>query len=295
MEKIIFITGPTASGKSEIAIWLAKKINGEIINADSRQVYKYLDIGSGKISELEKKIVKHHLLDIIHPKKNYSLGKWLQDVNKAIKKIIQNNKVPIICGGTILYLKALKEGWVLPEVKPDYKLRKNLEKLSINQLYEILVKLDPKRAKTIQKENKRRLIRAIEIASKLGAVPPLKKEPKYEILVVAPNIEFKKLEKKIHKRLLKRINGIIKEIKKLRKLGLSFNRIISFGLEYRWFGRYIKGEIDLKTAVEKCYKDIRRFAKKQLNELKKFDYVYWFKTKKDLLKKVRDFLKNENG
>ena len=294
MKKVIFITGATASGKSEIAIWLALKINGEIINADSRQVYKYLNIGSGKISEKEKKIVKHYLLDIAHPKRNYSLGKWLKDVDEVIKKIYRKNKIPIICGGTILYLKALKEGWVLPNVKPNYKLRKELEKFSADKLYEILLKLDPERAKTIQKENKRRLIRAIEIATFLGKVPSLKKEPKYEILVVAPYVDFRRLEMKIYKRLIKRVKGIIQEIKKLRKLGLSFERIISFGLEYRWFGKYVKGEIDLKTAIEKCYKDIRRFAKKQINELKKLNYVYWFKNKKELLKIVKNFLKNEN-
>jgi tRNA dimethylallyltransferase len=294
MKKVIFITGATASGKSEIAIWLALKINGEIINADSRQVYKYLNIGSGKISEKERKIVKHHLLDIAHPKRSYSLGKWLKDVDEVIKKIYRKNKIPIICGGTILYLKALKEGWVLPNVKPNYKLRKELEKFSTNELYEILLKLDPERAKTIQKENKRRLIRAIEIATFLGKVPSLKKEPKYEILVVAPYVDFRRLERKIYKRLIKRVKGIIQEIKKLRKLGLSLERIISFGLEYRWFGKYVKGEIDLKTAIEKCYKDIRRFAKKQINELKKLNYVYWFKNKKELLKIVKNFLKNEN-
>jgi len=294
MKKVIFITGATASGKSEIAIWLALKINGEIINADSRQVYKYLNIGSGKISEKERKIAKHHLLDIAHPKRNYSLGKWLKDVDEVIKKIYRKNKIPIICGGTILYLKALKEGWVLPNVKPNYKLRKELEKFSTNELYEILLKLDPERAKTIQKENKRRLIRAIEIATFLGKVPSLKKEPKYEILVVAPYVDFRRLERKIYKRLIKRVKGIIQEIKKLRKLGLSLERIISFGLEYRWFGKYVKGEIDLKTAIEKCYKDIRRFAKKQINELKKLNYVYWFKNKKELLKIVKNFLKNEN-
>jgi tRNA delta(2)-isopentenylpyrophosphate transferase len=231
MKKVIFITGATASGKSEIAIWLALKINGEIINADSRQVYKYLNIGSGKISEKERKIVKHYLLDIAHPKRNYSLGKWLKDVDEVIKKIYRKNKIPIICGGTILYLKALKEGWVLPNVKPNYKLRKELEKFSTNELYEILLKLDPERAKTIQKENKRRLIRAIEIATFLGKVPSLKKEPKYEILVVAPYVDFRRLERKIYKRLIKRVKGIIQEIKKLRKLGLSLERIISFGLE----------------------------------------------------------------
>ncbi len=294
MKKVIFITGPTASGKSESAIWLAKKIDGEIINADSRQVYKYLDAGSGKITKVEEKIVPHHLLSIAHPKRNYSLGKWLKDVDRVIKKIYRKNKIPILCGGTILYLKALKEGWILPNVKPDYKLRKELEKLDNETLFNKLKELDPQRALEIQKENKRRLIRALEIALKLGKVPKLLKQPKYKVLIVAPYVDFDKLEKKIYKRLIKRSKKIILEIKKLRKIGLSFQRIISFGLEYEWFGKYVNGEIDLDTAIEKCYKDIRRFAKKQLRELNKIKEVNWFKNKKELLKIVREFLKNEN-
>ncbi len=294
MDKVIFITGATASNKSYFAVWLAKKINGEIINADSRQVYKYLDIGSGKITKKEQKGIKHYLLSIANPKRNYSLGKWLKDVEKAIKEIKNKNKIPIICGGTILYLKAFKEGWVLPEVKPDYKLRRKLEKLSNEELYKILLNLDKERAANIQKENKRRLIRAIEIAYKLGKVPKLTKKPKYDVLVLAPKVDFEKLEKRIYKRLIRRVNGIIKEIKKLRKIGLSFKRIISFGLEYEWFGKYVKGEIELKNAIDKCYKDIRRFAKKQIRELNKLDYVIWFKNKNELLKLVKDFLKNED-
>lgn len=293
MQKVIFITGATASGKSDFAIWLAKKINGEIINADSRQVYKFLDIGSGKITKKEEKEVKHYLLSIASPKRNYSLGKWLKDVDKAIERIVKRRKVPIICGGTILYLKALKEGWILPEVKPDYKLRKELEKLDTNTLFQKLAKIDPERARNIQKENKRRLIRALEIALKLGRVPKLIKKPKYKILILAPYIEFEKLEKRIYKRLKKRIKGIIEEIKKLRKIGLSFKRIISFGLEYEWFGKYVMGKIDLKFAIEKCYKDIRRFARKQIRELNKIEEVKWFKNKKELLKMVQNFLKNE--
>lgn len=294
MQKVIFITGATASGKSDFAIWLAKKINGEIINADSRQVYKFLDIGSGKITKKEEKEVKHYLLSIASPKRNYSLGKWLKDVDKAIERIVKRRKVPIICGGTILYLKALKEGWILPEVKPNYKLRKELEKLDTNTLFQKLAKIDPERARNIQKENKRRLIRALEIALKLGRVPKLIKKPKYKILILAPYIEFEKLEKRIYKRLKKRIKGIIEEIKKLQKIGLSFKRIISFGLEYEWFGKYVMGKIDLKFAIEKCYKDIRRFARKQIRELNKIEEVKWFKNKKELLKIVKEFLKNEN-
>jgi tRNA dimethylallyltransferase len=288
MKKIIFITGPTASGKSDLAIWLAKKINGEIINADSRQVYKYLDIGSGKIED--EKGVKHYLLSIASPKRNYSLGRWLKDVDLAIKKIFRKNKIPIICGGTILYLKALKEGWILPKVGPNYELRKKLEKLDNETLYKKLLEIDKRRAEEIGKENKRRLIRALEIGLKLGKIPKLEKKKKYEILIIAPEVEFDELEKKIYKRLIKRVDGIIEEIKKLRKIGLSFKRIISFGLEYEWFGKYVLEDGELNYYIEKCYRDIRRFARKQIRELKKIKEVNWVKDKRSLLELVKNFL-----
>ena len=290
MKKIIFITGATASGKSDLAIWLAKKINGEIINADSRQVYKYLDIGSGKIED--EKGIKHYLLSIASPKRNYSLGRWLKDVDLAIKKIFRKNKIPIICGGTILYLKALKEGWILPKVEPDYELRKKLEKLDNETLYKKLLEIDKRRAEELGKENKRRLIRALEIGLKLGKIPKLKKKKKYEILIIAPDVEFNELEKKIYKRLIKRVDGIIEEIKKLRRIGLSFKRIISFGLEYEWFGKYVLKDGELNYYIEKCYRDIRRFARKQIRELKKIKEVNWIKNKRSLLNLVKNFLQS---
>jgi len=400
--KVIFITGPTASGKSDLAIYLAKKLNGEIINADSRQVYKYLDIGSGKWdvgkkikiqrSKGESKIngVTFHLLSIAHPKRNYSLGRWLNDAHKAVRKIIKKGKVPIFCGGTILYLRAIKEGWVLPKVKPDYKLRKELEKKTNEELYKEIKKIDPRRAKELDPNNKRRLIRALEIIYALGKVPKIKKEPKYEVLIIAPKFwddtqinadedtqidadklngiyanrrgsintqidadkdisenqrnnnpresayensirdnqrdEYPResaldprLSAKIKKRLLKRVPGIIKEIKKLRKIGLSWRRIISFGLEYKWFGLYAEqvdstqtnadyadftqtrqNKIDagsalnsaksaLNSAKSACYKDILRFAKRQIRELRKFE-VHYVSSKKEAYNLCKKFL-----
>ncbi len=304
MWKTIFITGPTASGKSKLAIFLARKFKGEIINADSRQVYKYLDIGSGKFDIFKKENIKikkseiiiqgisHHLLSIANPRKNYSLGRWLKDSEKVVKKIIKKNKLPIFCGGTILYLKTIKEGWVLPQVKPNYQLRKSLEKETAQNLYQKLVQLDPKRAKNIDSQNKRRIIRALEIVYSLGKVPEIKKEPKYKILILAPQVNLENLKKKIFIRLEKRTLGIIKEIKKLRKIGLSFKRIISFGLEYKWFGKYVNQEIDLETAKRKCYLDILRFAKRQLRELRKMKDVYWIRNKEESLEIVENFLKN---
>ncbi len=301
MWKTLFITGPTASGKSKLALFLARKFNGEIINADSRQVYKYLDVGSGKFDVFKKEKIKirnseiiiqgisHHLLSIAYPKRNYSLGRWLKDSEKVVKKIIKKNKLPIFCGGTILYLRAIKEGWKLPEVKPNYKLRKKLERKSKEDLYQELLKLDPQRAEKVDLNNKRRIIRALEIVYSLGKVPAIKKEPKYEVLILAPKTDIESLKKKIKIRLKKRIPGIIKEIQKLRKVGLSFKRIISFGLEYKWFGKYLKGEIDLRSAEENCYLDILRFTKRQIRELKKIEGVNFVSKQIEAAKIVEKF------
>lgn len=307
-QKVIFIAGATGSGKSDLAIFLAKKINGEIINADSRQIYKNLDTGSGKISICadrrghqrgltqknilysEKFNIPHHLLSIASPKMNFSLGRWLELSDRAIKEITRKGAVPIFCGGTNLYLKAFKEGWVLPNIKPDYKLRKKLEQLSVEKLFEMLKKIDPERAESIESKNKRRLIRAIEITNIIGKVPKLKKKPQYDVLVIAIDIPFSKLQAKIKKRFYERFPGIVKEIKKLRKLGLSFKRIMSFGLSYFWLGKYMKGEISIQDAKEKSCQSEINFAKRQIKELKKLLYVVWIKNKKQALNSCKEFL-----
>jgi len=290
MKKAIFITGPTSSGKSDLAIYLAKKFNGEVINADSRQVYKFLDWGSGKITEEEMKGIRHHLLSIASPRKNYSLARWLKDAYKALNKIIKKGKIPIFCGGTVLYLKALKEGWHLPPVKPDYKLRRKLEKLSKEELIEKIKKINASALENLDLNNKRRLIRRLEIILKIGKIEPLKKKPNLDLLILGIFLPWEKLEKRIEERLEKRIPFIIKEIKKLRKIGLSFKRIISFGLEYDWFGRLCLGEINLEEAKKGCLLETKRFAKKQIRELKKIKEVIWIKNKKEAEEKIKSFL-----
>lgn len=302
-EKIIFITGPTSSGKSDLSLFIAQKIKGEIINADSRQVYRFLDHGSGKISKKEQKLIPHHLLSIAHPRKNYSLARWLKDCEKAIKKIIKKNKRVIICGGTVLYLKALQEGWTLPKVKPDYKLRKKLEKESLEKLNKLIKKIDPQRAKTIDPKNKRRIIRALEIAYQLKRVPSLIKKPKYELLIITPYDVFtqdpqkqEELFEKIRQRLELRIKPILREIKNLRKIGLSWKRIINFGLEYKWLGSYLlakekkESKVSLSFYLENCYLDTVRFAKRQIRELRKIKNLIYVKNYSEALKKIKSFL-----
>ena len=162
MSKLIVILGPTSSGKTDLSIMLAKKYNGEIVSADSRQVYKGMNIGAGKVTKKEMGKIPHHLLDVANPKTRFSVAQYQKLALKTIKNIQNKNKVPILVGGTGFYIQSIVDGIVIPEVKPDWKLRKKLEKLTNEQLFKRLKKLDPKRAKLIDKKNPRRLVRALE-------------------------------------------------------------------------------------------------------------------------------------
>jgi tRNA dimethylallyltransferase len=173
--KIIVILGPTSSGKSDIAIKLAKKISGEIISADSRQIYRGLDIGTGKITNNQG--IVHYGLDIVSPKTEYNVAKFKKYADKTIANILKQKKIPIICGGTGFWIKSIVDNVIYPEVKPDQILRNKLRNKTKEKLFAILEKLDPERAKTIDKNNPVRLIRAIEICKTLGKVPSPSPQP----------------------------------------------------------------------------------------------------------------------
>jgi len=305
-KKIIAILGPTASGKSALAVKIAKKFGGEVISVDSRQVYKGMDIGTGKVKRDNSKLksqksklylhqgIPHYLLDVASPKRKFTVAKFQKLAKKAIEKIFKKGKIPILCGGTGFYLWVLTREVLLPKVKPDWTLRKKLEKKSAKELFEILKKLDPERAKTIEKDNKRRLVRAIEIAKKLGKVPPLKtKSLPYPILFLGIKKSKEELKKLIKRRLLKRLKeGMVEEVKKLRKSGISWKRLGEFGLEYEWVAKYLQGKIGYKEMVESLQKDIEKFAKKQMTYFKKyFPQTIWIKNYKEAEKKVKEFLK----
>lgn len=199
--KIIVILGPTASGKSDIAVEIARKFNGEIISADSRQVYKGLDIGTGKITKKEMKGVAHHLLDVISPHKRYTASDFLKTTKKTIIEIIDRKKIPIVCGGTGFYIDALLGDKQIPEVPPNPKLRKELENKTAEELFDVLKKLDPERAKNIDAKNPRRLVRAIEICKALGKVPMVESRSlDYEVLKIgiAPITPSPTLTESVH-------------------------------------------------------------------------------------------------
>lgn len=253
--KVIILVGPTASGKSALAVKIAlqlrsgpsaKKINppagGEIISADSRQVYKDLDIGTGKITTKEMKGIPHYLLDVVNPKKRFTVVEYKKLAEKKLKEIVSKGKIPIICGGTGFYIDAVVRGIVLPPVPPNPKLRKELGLNSSTENFKILQKLDKRRAKEIEKQNAKnnniRIIRAIEIAQALGKVPKMRKtKPKYDFIKIGLTLPLPELEKKIKKRVKKMFDkkndgGLLKEIENLKKSGISEKRLKEFGFEY---------------------------------------------------------------
>lgn len=289
--KLVVILGPTAVGKSTLAVKLAKKFNGEIVSADSRQVYKGMNIGTGKITKKEMKNVTHHLLDVVSPKKRFSVAQYQKLAFLAIDKILKKGKLPFLVGGSPFYIYSIVEGWQFPKVKPDWKLRKKLEEKSTKELLAILKKLDPKRAKTIDPKNKRRLIRAIEIAKKLKKVPKLKKIPRYDALLIGIKKEKDELKKLIKRRLLKRLRiGMIKEIKRLKENGLSWKRLEEFGLEYKWGALFLQKKISFSEMVKNLQKDIFNFAKRQMMWFKRDKRIHWVQNQKQAEKLIKNFL-----
>jgi len=279
--KILIILGQTATGKSSLAVQLAKKYNGEVISADSRQVYKGLDIGTGKITKKEMKGIPHHMLDVVKPQKTFTVAQWQKQTEKIINKILSKNKLPIICGGTGFYIQSIVDGLVLPVVLPNKKLRMELETKSREELQNILNKLDPNRFKTIDINNPVRLIRAIEIAKELGSVPEItKKDSSYKTLQIGLKVKDQKLKNNIYKRIISRIKkGMVKEAENLHKNGLSYRRMEELGLEYRLLSSLIQNKISKKEFVLKLEKEIWQYAKRQMVWFKKDKTIKWFEPK----------------
>ncbi|MDO8659339.1 MAG: tRNA (adenosine(37)-N6)-dimethylallyltransferase MiaA [Candidatus Parcubacteria bacterium] len=276
LKQVIVILGQTATGKSNLAVKIAKKFNGEIISADSRQVYKNLDIGTGKITEKEMKGIPHHLLDVANPKKKFTVAEYQKLAEEKIEEIIARNKIPIITGGTGFYIDAITKGIIFPEVPPNPKLRKELALVNDRLLLLKLKKLDPERAKNIDPHNKVRIIRAIEIAKALGKVPHLAvSPPSYKFIKIGLYLPEDKLKKKIEKRVKQMFDmGLLNEIKKLKKparlggAGVSNKRLKELGFEY------------YKPNYENVVSETLKYAKRQMTWFKRDKKIKWFDASK---------------
>ncbi|MDD5146424.1 MAG: tRNA (adenosine(37)-N6)-dimethylallyltransferase MiaA [Candidatus Pacebacteria bacterium] len=291
MNKLIVILGPTACGKTDLSIKLAKRFKGAVVSADSRQVYQGMNIGTGKITKKEMQGIPHYLLDVTSPKRRFSVAQYQKMAYRAINKIIQNKGVPFLVGGSPFYVYSIIYGWGFPALKANLPLRQRLGKKTEEQLFAILKKLDPKRAKQIDSKNKRRLVRAVEIAKSLGEVPQFKKNPQYACLLIGIKKGKEELSQLVHKRLLKRFRqGMVAEVKRLKANGLSWKKLDDFGLEYRWIARYLQNKINKQEMVAFLQKDIEHFAKRQMTWFKKDPNIHWVKNEKAAEKLIKTFL-----
>jgi tRNA dimethylallyltransferase len=290
-KKLLVIAGPTASGKTDLSIKIAQRFNGEIISADSRQVYKGMNIGTGKVTKKEMQEIPHYLLDIVSPKIRFDVAKYKNLALKTIEKIQNKNKLPILTGGTGFYIRAVIDGIIIPKVKPDWKLRKKLDKKTAKELFKQLKKLDKKRAENIDKNNKRRLIRAIEIVLKTKKPVPSFKTNPIDSNILMLGIKKDNLKELIEKRLLKRLKrGMIAEVKKLHKSGISWKRLEEFGLEYRYISLFLQKKLTRQEMIKKLQKEIEHYAKRQMTWFKKDKRIIWISNLKDALKALEPWL-----
>jgi tRNA dimethylallyltransferase len=259
-----------------------------------------MDIGTGKVTKAEQALVKHYMLDIVSPKTNFSAAQFKKKAEKIIRDILKIGKLPIICGGTGFWIKALVDDVIYPEVKPDWKLREKLGKKSVEELFAKLKKIDPVRAENIDAKNPVRLIRAIEICKILGKVPQLRlrgpssaEDGPRVFLQIGINLSKEKLYRNIEKRLKQRFDeGMIEEVERLhREQKISWKKMESFGLGYLWIAKYLQKQLPKEELFEKAYQAEKNYAKRQMTWFSKDKRIAWKEGYPEIEKAATDFLK----
>jgi len=269
MGRLVAIVGPTGTGKTRLALHLARKFGGEIINADSRQVYRYMDIGTAKPTKEELAMVSHHLFSIIDPDEEFSLAHYQELAHDAINGVQSRGKLPFLVGGTGQYVWAMLEGWVIPRVPPDMEFRHSLEQKAAagqtEELYRELARVDPSAADRIDPHNVRRVIRALEVSRQKPSAQVTKRvPPPFESTIVGLTMERKKLYNRVDSRVDEMIaGGFVDEVKHLLEMGygLTLPSISSIG--YREIGQYFQGKITLDEAVYRIKVGTHRFIRHQ--------------------------------
>ena len=301
---MIAIVGPTAVGKSELALHLAHYFPVEIISADSRQVYRYMDIGTNKPTLAERASVPHHVIDVVEPDESFSLAMYHQLAMEARKAIQQKGKLPLLVGGSGLYVWSLVEGWKIPRVPPDQQLRRKLElraeRDGSHSLYQELQDIDPVAAAKINPGNTRRLIRALEIYHATGQPPSQlqrKEAPDFPILVIGLTQERCELYKKINWRVDRMIqSGLVEEVEQLLKKGYSFSLPSMSGIGYKEIGQFLRGEMTLPESIDKIKYETHRLARHQYAWFRLGDSrIHWFDTSEAKAKASTVDLKKVKG
>jgi tRNA dimethylallyltransferase len=293
LKKIIVILGPTASGKTVLAVNLAKKFNGEIVSADSRQIYEKMDIGTAKPTQKETKGIPYYLIDILPPNRDFNVAIYKRLATTTIKEIQKMGRLPFLVGGTGLYIKAVVDNLKFPKVLPQKKLREKLEKKSEKELFEIYKKLDPQGAKTIDKKNKRRLIRAIEVCKTTGKAfwkQRKKGKPLFDVLEIGIKAEKKELKKRIEKRVEKMLKrGLEKEVRNLVKKYGWIPPLQTIGYQ-EWKGLF-EDKITREEVENLIAKHTIQFAKRQMTWFKKDKRIHWLKNQEEAEKLIKNFIK----
>ena len=287
-QKVIVICGPTASGKTALSIELAKKINGEIVSCDSMQIYKEMDIGTAKPTKEEMQEIPHYMINTIFPNERYSVADYKKDAKKAIREIIKKGKVPIIVGGTGLYVDSLIYEIEYPDIKFDEKYRQELEeqvrKDGLEKLYNKAKKIDPEAMLKISSNDKKRILRVLEIYKATGKTKTeqerksREKEPEFDYLVYGLNMPREKLYERINLRVDIMIKqGLIKEVEEIYKKYNEFPTAMK-GLGYKEVVEYLEGHLTKEEMIEKIKQETRRYAKRQMTWFRKNKQTIWLDT-----------------
>ncbi|MDI3534119.1 MAG: tRNA dimethylallyltransferase [Thermosediminibacterales bacterium] len=288
-KNLMVIVGPTAVGKTSTAIDVAIRLNGEIVSADSMQIYKYMDIGTAKPTRDEMKGIKHHMIDIIEPDQEFSVADYKKMAEEKIDEILHTGKLPILTGGTGLYIKSITDNYFFSEADVDWPLRNKLKdqfvKYGKMYMYEKLKQIDPKTAEKVHPNDTKRIIRALEVYEKTGK--PISyyyeqtklRKPKYKLIIYGLEAPRKKLYEKINKRVDKMIEkGLVQEVKNLLDMGFTKKMNSMKGLGYKQIIDYLEGKLTLDEAINLIKRETRRFAKRQFTWFKKDKRIIWINT-----------------
>ncbi len=307
MSRLVAIVGPTGVGKSRLALRIAQVFGGEVVNGDSRQVYRHMNIGTAKPSAEELSLSPHHLIGIVEPGEPFGLAQYLELACRAIEEISGRNKLPVLTGGTGQYIWAVLEGWNLPGVPPDPGLREYLEKQAaagkVQQLYREVMDANPQAAAGIDPQNVRRLVRAVEIVRKSEGkiLTTKKKTPPFRRLIIGLTTGRAELYRQVDARVEEMIKrGLIGEVEKLLEMGYDFTLPAMSGIGYREIGAYLRGEITFSEASRQIKNRTHRFIRQQYNWFKPGDNrINWFDVNETpesaIFELVREFLDIETG